>query len=508
MPDRNDKFVYPLATKPGVHRDGAELDSPYYQDGVWVRFRDGRPRKMGGYLELANGLDGPIRGLYIHSDHPDHLVYLFSGNGIEVLPVDENGVGGATYARSMPGFVAGDNYTYTWDVLFDTTSGDSTIIVHPGQNLEDPLLANQTTVYYGDVLDSAALASVGETTDGGIVVLQPYLFLYGSNGLLKNSAANNPIDFAGGDSNEVNVAGTKIIRGIPVRGGSNAPSGLFWSADSLIRVSYVGGTAIFRYDPISDSTILCQNCIISVDGVIYWIAIDRFMLYNGVVKELPNMMNAEFFFDSLNWDHRQKIWCVQNARHGEIWWFFPKDDAEECNHAIVFNYREGTWYDTPVFRSAGFPARILRFPVWADSASNDDTGADAYRIYRHEFGHDAVVGEDQVAIPSSFETNYFSFASGGLTGEGTENPNNQTRITRVEPDFAMTGDMTVQVVGRPHAQGEETVGDVKTFSPDTPTVDLPTQKRLMKLRFESNVEGGSYWGGKTLIHIEVGDQRQ
>jgi hypothetical protein len=47
-------------------------------------------------------------------------------------------------------------------------------------------------------------------------------------------------------------------------------------------------------------------------------------------------------------------------RFGEIWWCFPKDDSLEPNHAVIFNVRENTWYDTPLpngGRGAGlFPA--------------------------------------------------------------------------------------------------------------------------------------------------------
>jgi hypothetical protein len=66
-----------------------------------------------------------------------------------------------------------------------------------------------------------------------VVVLHPYVFVYGDNGLIKNCVAGNPFDWNGADANETNVASTKIVKGLPVRGGSNAPSGLFWALDSL-----------------------------------------------------------------------------------------------------------------------------------------------------------------------------------------------------------------------------------------------------------------------------------
>jgi len=223
---------------------------------------------------------------------------------------------------------------------------------------------------------------------GGAVVLHPYLFVYGNNGLIKNCAAGNPSDWVSADANETNVASTKIVKGLPVRGGSNAPSGLFWSLDSLIRVSYtpttvtIGGTSstfYWRYDIISSqSSILSSQSVIEYDGIYYWIGVDRFLMYNGVVKEVPNPMNQNYFFDNLNYAEREKVYCTKVPRFGEIWWFFPSGDSTECNDAIIYNIRENTWYDSGqaagARRSAGYFSQVFHYPVNAGVEYNE-TGA-------------------------------------------------------------------------------------------------------------------------------------
>lgn len=219
---------------------------------------------------------------------------------------------------------------------------------------------------------------------GGAVVLHPYLFVYGNNGLIKNCAAGNPNDWVSADANETNVASTKIVKGLPVRGGSNAPSGLFWSLDSLIRVSYtpttvtIGGTSstfYWRYDIItSQSSILSSQSVIEYDGIYYWIGVDRFLMYNGVVKEVPNPMNQNYFFDNLNYAEREKVYATKVPRFGEIWWFFPSGDATECNDCIIYNIRENTWYDSGqaagARRSAGYFSQVFHYPVNAGNEYN------------------------------------------------------------------------------------------------------------------------------------------
>jgi hypothetical protein len=213
------------------------------------------------------------------------------------------------------------------------------------------------------------------SVSGGVVTLHPYVFVYGNDGLISNCSAGNVNDWVSADANEVSVATGKIVQGLPVRGGSNAPSGLFWSLDSLIRVSYIGGAGtppqFWRYDLISSqSSILSSQSVIEYDGVYYWCGVDRFLLYNGVVKEIPNTFNQNYFFDNLNYAQREKVWVTKVPRFGEIWWFYPSGTATECNNAVIYNVRENVWYDAGFAlgaqRSAGYFSQVFPFPVSSD----------------------------------------------------------------------------------------------------------------------------------------------
>jgi hypothetical protein len=227
------------------------------------------------------------------------------------------------------------------------------------------------------------------SVSGGVVTLHPYVFVYGNDGLIRNCSAGNAQDWVSADANEVSVATGKIVQGLPVRGGSNAPSGLFWSLDSLIRVSYIGGAGtppqFWRYDLISSqSSILSSQSVIEYDGIYYWCGVDRFLLYNGVVKEIPNVMNQNYFFDNLNYDAREKVWVSKVPRFGEIWWFYPRGNATECTDAIIYNVRENTWYDAGealgAQRSAGFFSQVFPFPISADWNTNSSGGVLAFTL--------------------------------------------------------------------------------------------------------------------------------
>jgi len=475
------KKVFAIDTQPGIQRDGTVFDMNFYTDGLWVRFQRGRPRKIGGYRSITQTATGISRGMYVNS--ADGVNQVFSGysSGLEVIDIDNLGIGGGINQFTFNGFiltlntlVGGSSYTngtYTgvsltggsgagakativvsgatvttvtltsagngyvvgntlsataasiggtgsgfsikvatinngftasdlnlwqFDSLFDSQgSGNQLLLAHPGRNLTQIDQTVATPVLAGDIAgttlqplrDTNGPTPSGDTisVSGGVCVLHPYVFVYGDNGLIKNSTAGDPYNWNGADANETNVASTKIVKGLPVRGGSNAPSGLFWALDSLIRVSYtpttvtVGGspqTFYWRYDIItSQSSILSSQCVIEYDGIYYWVGVDRFLLYNGVVKELKNNFNQNYFFDNLNYAQSQKVWAQKVPRFGEIWWFFPSGTSTECNDCIIYNIREDCWYDAGgavgATRSAGYFSQVFHYPIAAGTTLSE-----------------------------------------------------------------------------------------------------------------------------------------
>jgi hypothetical protein len=593
---------------------------------------------------------------------------LFVGQAIRV---------GGTSTGTATGIASGSTYyiiatNYATTFTLSATLGGSAIVTTAGttvgltftlDNFQKITLSQAATISGASTLTFDNNVSVS----GGVVSLHPYVFVYGNNGLIKNCAATNAQDWVSADANEVNVATGKIVQGLPVRGGSNAPSGLFWSLDSLIRVSYIGGVGtppqFWRYDIISSqSSILSSQSAIEYDGVYYWCGVDRFLLYNGVVKEIPNTFNQNYFFDNLNYAQRQKVWVTKIPRYGEIWWFYPRGDATECTDAVIYNVRENIWYDAGealgTRRSAGYFSQVLAHPVeagWETSAAVNvftqsmttvsgntrinlaafnvqvevgqvvsgtnivtgttvtavtssaiqtlgtvtggsgytngtytsvpltggsganavativvaggavttvtittrgagylignaltatafigpgagfsvpvtaiyaqtitlsvaasgsgtqdltfSTPANLIAMWQHEVGVNAIVGQNEFAIDSYFETSDLGWVAGGPTEPSMMGENRWLRLERVEPDFIQSEEMTLVVTGRPFAQKQDVDSDPFVFGPDTGKIDMREQRRELRLRFRSNVVNGDYQLGKTLLSATIGDSR-
>lgn len=359
---------------------------------------------------------------------------------------------------------------------------------------------------------------------GGVVQLHPFTFVYGNAGLIRNNDVSTTRDklrvWTGGLANEVNVSSQKIVAAKPIRGGSQSPSGLFWALDSLIRVSFTGaptgGAGAFRYDIVSaETTILSSKCVVEVDGQYFWLGADRFFLYNGVVQELPNDKNINYFYDNLNYSQRQKVWGLAIKRWGEIWWFYPHGESEECNNVIVYNYREKLWYDMGMapgcLRTAGVAARVYQYPVMADWSTRVLTdGTNEYTVssvWQHEVGVDRVAADGITAISSSIETSDLSWADGNPSQESPVTDPWSMRITRIEPDFNMKGRMFLTINGRKYPQDKDNVSRAYEFFPDTEKIDMREQRRLLRIEITSDEVGGDWEMGKMLIHAEPGDIR-
>ena len=367
--------IVPIRSQPGIKRDGTLFEGDNYVDGRWVRFQRGLPRKMGGYRSINKFLRGLPRTLHEYTQDQSTYIHAGSANLVERFYIDTSfGTSVITDRTPTSGFTPDARNLWQFAVGYDTTNGNQ-IVAQVAPNRDCICNSQGGELFIGDLLGTAPLTPVpgahlpaNFNCSGGVIAVPPYTFVYGNDGYVAWSPPNKPGHYTASGAGNAHIASQKIVRGMPLRGGpGSSPSVLFWSADALVRGSYIGGTAVFQFDTISTQTsILSAQSVIEYDGVFYWPGVDRFLMFNGVVREVENNLNLNFFFDNLNMDQRQKVFALKVPRFGEIWWCFPKGSSEEPNHAVVYNVRENTWYDTPLpneGRGAGIFPTVFQKPL-------------------------------------------------------------------------------------------------------------------------------------------------
>jgi hypothetical protein len=517
-----DQRPIPILSKPGIQRDGTRFASDSYTDGLWVRWQRARPRKMAGFRQIYDAVQGIARGINSHPANNELYTHIGTQSYLRQILLDVNTyLIAGVHDRTPAALATSADNMWQFDQMYDATSGftggPTYLLAHAAPNALDIGSDVDTTLYYGDATATTVLSPVLDggaspiQVSGGVVCLYPYTFAFGSDGYLLQSVANKPTDFHNAGSNAFRATAKKIVRGMPLRGGSgNAPSGLFWSLDTIIRAGFVGGTTVFSYDSLSNqSGILSSMSVIEHDGLYYWIGLGRFMVFNGLVAELPNAMNLNFFFDNLNWPYRNKTFAFKVPKYGEIWWCFPKAPSTEPNWAVIYNITEKAWYDTELpngGRSAAENPASYRFPLMAGTEADVDTGY--YRLWQHEVGTDEVSGSPLVskAVRSYFTTHELS-----LLGSDQAQSRGLS-VATVEPDFIQSGSLTMTLSGRANARAADyeatplTIVETPT-TPDEQVINFKFSQRMVRFTVESNVAGGDYQAGKSMAHVQPSDER-
>lgn len=601
-------MIVPFVPKPGFQRDGVFVSKHGWQEGQWTRFQYGLPRKMGGcqYLWGDGGthegwtVNSVPRGIALFSientvetDSVFNCLLVGTKDKLLRMGVDNKGSASRVIKVDLGDAQLDDNTLWQFDSFTVNNVDDkgelvpqAYLLAFPGKNANNIQSNKKSAVYYGKPDDLAfkplytytvtyapddkghntPIYSKPEalTVSGGVVVLYPYIFLYGSAGEVIILDTGQPREVAPDPSKptekitcfkvveHLSVASSKIVAAKVMRGGGNSPSALFWTLDSLIRVSFYptsGDEAPFRFDVISDQiSILSSNSVMEYDGVFFWAATNRFLMYDGLVREIPNTQNLNYFTDTLSFENRQKVWATKIPRYGEIWWFYVSAEQvgtkiNECDRALIYNIREKCWYDTKLpsyttiedgnevktqtTRSCGCYTQNFASPIWGEGSK---TGTNNYySLWEHERGLDQVFKAETGSPPPTqpikayIKTAPFSWVVSGTLAPGIQSQNKAVMLDRVELDIEQQGEMKLTVSGSRFTRDKEVVSQTQKdngsgripiddeggyyFTPEKIKLDIREQRRQMMLKFESNVLGGDFIFGVNLLWVAIGDHR-
>jgi hypothetical protein len=551
--------LYPLVYKAGIKRDGTTFQPEYCTEGQWVRFQHGKICKMGGMFGFASN---PIGADYTYLrlfPQDDNKMLMIVAGPWHIYPIilDQNFNSKLLQSWYSSPIRGNGKYQILWQAAVVIYNAKQYMVFMGAPILQD-ITQNTPSIYTtwelgnekqpftsSNHLDPTAKQASdiknNANLNGGLCYSNPYLFFYGSNGMVQYSRSENPFSFEGGDSGTLSLGSDKVIYGTPVRGGSNAPSLLFWTMSSVVRVINTGTDKVdFHVDVISkSSSIISTRCVVEYDGLFFWPGTDRFFVYNGVVQEMSNNTNLDYFFDNVDLTYRQKIFGIEQPLYGEIWWFYPeKMNAKgrdqsipqgENTRAIIYNKRENSWYDTAISREAGTFCDelgiIMTYGRPLVKTQNPD--ADKSRFWIHEKGtvqesryysNDLIQPSIFLNIPSYIKLPTISWAAfnpGGQNdqnGQGNQSSKGVDRwvsLKRFEPDFIMSDpddEMQITVNSKEYAQSVEALNITLPFTGRTEKLDFITQGRHITLTFTFNGKSAVEMG-QCLLLLGAGDKR-
>lgn len=145
---------------------------------------------------------------------------------------------------------------------------------------------------------------------------------------------------------QYNQSGSQILPlGSYIVGGLNTRTEtLIWTDRALYSMQYIGAPYVFGFTLMMDNiSIISQNCMITVNGMTYWMGRDKFYMYNGTVVPLPCTVR-KYVFSNLNTTYDDSVVCGQNEQFNEIWWFYTSNASTTNDSYVIYNYLENLWY--------------------------------------------------------------------------------------------------------------------------------------------------------------------
>jgi hypothetical protein len=167
-------------------------------------------------------------------------------------------------------------------------------------------------------------------------------------------------------------------------------------------------------------SIMSPNAAVIASGVVYWMGVDKFYMYDGRVQTL-NCDLRRFVFQDLNQAQSLQVFSGTNEGFNEVWWFYCSANSTSVDKYVIYNYLEKVWYYGTMARTAWLDSGLQSFPIAAAYNSSALTG----NLINHETG----LNDDTTGTPAAINA-YISSSEFDI-GDG----HNFGFIWRVLPDL-------------------------------------------------------------------------
>lgn len=159
--------------------------------------------------------------------------------------------------------------------------------------------------------------------------------------------------------------GSKIVTAIQTR-----QEIVVFTDSSLYSLQYLGPPYVWGSQLLGDNiSIISPNATALASGVVFWMGIDKFYMYDGRVQTL-NCDLRRFVFSNINASQYQQTFCGTNEGFNEVWWFYCSENSSTVDRYVVFNYVEKVWHYGTMARTAWLDTGLREFPQAATYSSN------------------------------------------------------------------------------------------------------------------------------------------
>jgi len=177
---------------------------------------------------------------------------------------------------------------------------------------------------------------------------------------------------------------------------------------SVYSMQYLGPPYVWGSQLLGDNiSIISPNAAVIGSGVIYWMGVDKFYMYDGRVQTL-NCDLRRYVFQDLNQEQALQVFCSTNEGFNEVWWFYCSANSNLIDKYVIYNYLENIWYYGTMSRTAWLDSGLRTYPLAAAYNSTTSTG----NLINHEQGLNDDATDTTAAINAYISSSEFDIGDG------------------------------------------------------------------------------------------------
>jgi hypothetical protein len=177
---------------------------------------------------------------------------------------------------------------------------------------------------------------------------------------------------------------------------------------SVYSLQYLGPPYVWVPQLLGDNiSIMSTNAAIIASGVVYWMGVDKFYVYDGRVNTL-NCDLRRYVFGDLNQQQALQVFSGTNEGFNEVWWFYCSANSSAVDRYVIYNYLEKIWYYGTMERTAWLDSGLQTVPIAAKYNSTALTG----NLINHETGLNDNTTGTATAIDAYISSSEFDIGDG------------------------------------------------------------------------------------------------
>jgi len=234
---------------------------------------------------------------------------------------------------------------------------------------------------------------------------------YGSNVLdpmlIRWSAQDDIYNWTPDPTNQAGFI--RISHGSEIVGTVQTRQEIVMFTDSAVySLQYLGPPYVWVPQLLGDNiSIMSPNSAVIASGVIYWMGVDKFYVYDGRVNTLTCDLRRHVFQD-LNQDQSLQVFAGTSEGFNEVWWFYCSANSTAVDKYVIYNYQEKIWYYGTMERTAWLDSGLQTVPIAAKYNSTALTG----NLINHETGLNDNTTGTAVAIDAYISSSEFDIGDG------------------------------------------------------------------------------------------------